>query len=90
MLIDTVDQAARASQAGSMKSSCAGPVGDCPVSQGHWRRGPFACVVQTLIERAEGGPEECTPLKSIGNHVRTRGGIFASALRRNPSCRLRP
>ena len=82
MSIDTVDRAARASQAGSMKSSCAGLVGDCPVSQGRWRRGPFARVVQTLIERAEGGSEECTPLESIGNHVRTRNGIFASALRR--------
>lgn len=82
MLIDTVDRAARASQAGSMKSSCAGPVDDCPVSQGLRCRDPFARVVQTPIERAEGGPEECTPLKSIGNHVRTRGGVSASALRR--------
>ena len=82
MLIDTVDRAARASQAGSMKSPCAGPVGDCPVSQGLRCRDPFARVVQTLIERAEGGSEERTPLESIGNRVRTRGGASASAFRR--------
>ena len=82
MLIDTVDRAARASQAGSMKSSCAGPVDDCPVSQGLRCRDPFARVGPAPIERAEGGSEERTPLESIGNHVRTRSGIFASALRR--------
>ena len=82
MLIDTVDRAARASQAGSMKSSCAGPVGDCPVSQGLRCRDPFARFGPALIERAEGGPEERTTLESIRNHVRTRGGASASALRR--------
>ena len=82
MSIDTVDRAARASRAGSMKSSCAGPVGDCPVSQGLRCRDPFARVGPAPIERAEGGSEERTPLESIGNHVRTRSGISASALRR--------
>ena len=54
----------------------------CPESQGLRCRDPFARVGPAPIERAEGGPEERTTLESIGNHVRTRSGIFASALRR--------
>ena len=54
----------------------------CPESRGRWRRDPFARVGQALIERDEGGSGECTPLESIGNHARTRGGVPASALRR--------
>ena len=53
-----------------------------PESEGRWHRGPFARLVQALIERAEGGSEERTTLESIGNHVRTRGGVSASVLRR--------
>ena len=56
----------------------------CPEPQGRWRRDPFARVAQALIEQTEGGSGERIPLESIGNHVRTRSGVSASAPRREP------
>ena len=67
MLIDTVDRAARASRSGSMKSSCAGPVGDCPEA---WREALVAHLALPIDHRArdlgepppaEGGaPRRCS------------------------------
>ena len=49
MFIDAVDRAARASRASSMKSSCAGPVGDCPEG---WREALDARLALWINHRA--------------------------------------
>ena len=49
MFIDTVDRAARAVRAGSMKSSCTGPVGDCPEG---WREALVAHLARSIGHRA--------------------------------------
>ena len=59
-------------------------VNACPESQGRWRRDPFVRVVQALVKQTGGGSEERTPPESIGSHARTRGGVPASAPRREP------
>ena len=49
MFIDTVDRAARASRAGSMESSRAGPVGDCLEG---WREALDARLAPSISHRA--------------------------------------
>ena len=59
-------------------------VNACPEPRGRWRRDPFVRVVQALVKQTGGGSGERTPPESIGNHARTRSGVSASALHREP------
>ena len=87
MFIDTVDRAARASRSGSMKSSRARPVGDCPEG---WREALVAHLALPIDHRARdlGEPPPAEGARPVADRPRPGADAAPEGWRAEPRGRL--